>query len=356
MKWSVTTSNSRTINDLLDDVLSEILTRVPCKSVVRSKSVSKRWSALISSLEFHLLYIRRAHRSFQKLLNHDCYFNFNSGNALIIPKLLALEEEFGPVDRLFSTPKTDTVCISIERRFRVVLIHKFLNTEVEFNVDVFSSETGNWNRLVVSCPRGFACATVCRPAGVAYKGKLHFLGAGGILVFDPYHHNNQCDYPIDSSNVRVSNGPLGISCGSLLISQFVIEPPRYSPRVKVWELQDYNENENEKVLGTWHLLHNTYLRSSRRKNYTNSRFEQRQIFLRLLVFHPYNQDIVYWKQDSCIFSCNLRTDKELEEVEKVGDDIYSQVWDHVIPVVLPAWWATPIIPRSNRTPPNIHGM
>ncbi|KAJ7966894.1 F-box protein [Quillaja saponaria] len=250
----------RSINDLLDDVLKEILTRLPCKFVVRYKSVSKRWLALISSPEFHLLFLRHPRRwIFQKqnLLDHDCIFNINCGKALIMPKLLALalEEDFGTVERQISikflnqivrfptgfgghvfgysnglllcsedygcpyiyyicNPLTkewielppapimsaiyrtymgficdsyyhvdtdaNAITINFERKFRVVRIPSFEIDDQYFGVDVFSSETGQWNYFVVLRPRGFACSnTPCGP-GVVYKGKMYFLGSSGF--------------------------------------------------------------------------------------------------------------------------------------------------------------------------------
>ncbi|MED6206386.1 hypothetical protein PIB30_026202 [Stylosanthes scabra] len=59
-----------TMNNLLNDSLIEIFCRLSCKSLFMCKSVSKHWCALISDINFHLIYLTHQHN--KHLQNLEC--------------------------------------------------------------------------------------------------------------------------------------------------------------------------------------------------------------------------------------------------------------------------------------------
>ncbi|CAK8563891.1 unnamed protein product [Lathyrus sativus] len=75
------------MNNLSDDLLIEIWSRVPYKTVVRGKSISKRFLALISQLQFIERFILHHHTLFQQMKdeeNQKWNFNFISNRKLLI--------------------------------------------------------------------------------------------------------------------------------------------------------------------------------------------------------------------------------------------------------------------------------
>ncbi|KAJ9172429.1 hypothetical protein P3X46_015670 [Hevea brasiliensis] len=80
------TSNSAATVAETDDLLIEILTRVPTKPLLKFKCVSKRWLSLISNPQFgasHFLFQQRLNPSPTALLINDFYYN--APNFHIIP-------------------------------------------------------------------------------------------------------------------------------------------------------------------------------------------------------------------------------------------------------------------------------
>lgn len=75
------------MNNLSDDLLTEIWSRVPYKTVVRGKSISKRFLALISQHQFVERFILHNHTLFQQMKdeeNQKWNFNFISDRKLLI--------------------------------------------------------------------------------------------------------------------------------------------------------------------------------------------------------------------------------------------------------------------------------
>ena len=68
----------------------------------------------------------------------------------------------------------------------MVRIHFFRHEKFAFKAEVLSSGARKWIELFVSCSKGFSCENLSTP-GVAYDGKLYFLGVNRILVHDPYN-------------------------------------------------------------------------------------------------------------------------------------------------------------------------
>ncbi|KAL5065647.1 hypothetical protein RYX36_027384 [Vicia faba] len=99
------------MNNLSDDLLIEIWSRVPYKTVVRGKSISKRFLALISQPQFIERFILHHHTIFQQMKNGEIqkwYFNFISNRKLLI--------SFSPNLNL-STPQNQISLSFLGRKF-----------------------------------------------------------------------------------------------------------------------------------------------------------------------------------------------------------------------------------------------
>ncbi|KAI4335031.1 hypothetical protein L6164_013717 [Bauhinia variegata] len=243
--------------------------------------------------------------------------------------------------------ETGNVTFNSQCRFEVVCIPRFSYPFKEFKVEVFSSTIGKWSELVLSSPMGFRFCGI-RTRGVAFDGKLFFLGSRKVLVYNPYNigkgngvtslHRIQCDcfYVPDSAHLEVNMGCLGPSCGSLQISQILNKPYDHALSITIWELEDYKK-------GSWSFLHKIYLneitqvpregpsdfispQQLSRKNLKRS--------CRMVAFHPYNSDTVYLEYHNRIASCNIWT-RTLEVVGSGGYDVYT--WRNVFPLALPCW-------------------
>lgn len=84
------------------------------------------------------------------------------------------------------------ICDSYHR-CKVVRINKFEeNPALQFKVEIFSSDTGEWRESIVLCPRGIAYKDIILRPAVAYNESLYWLCFSGSLIgFDvPSKSNN----------------------------------------------------------------------------------------------------------------------------------------------------------------------
>jgi hypothetical protein len=390
------------MENLSDDLLIEIWSRVPYKTAVRSKSISKRFLALISQLQFIQRSILHHHTMKEDENQKEWKFNFISKRKLLIsffhnlnlstpqnqisfgflgrkfdPKLDNLTRKkhvlyskiVGFSNGLFLCKKTTRgrvyhvcniltkdyvklplppppltghnkhdrlsegfVCEPYYRieentkkvtlnnhRFRVVRFPRFEGTtnemlwgitKSEFEMVIFSSETGKWKKKTVSCPNGFTQSPML-PLGFAYQGILYFMGRTSILMYDPFNNDEKCNiinFPSGaSSNDIIFNGHIGVCCGKFRIACF--STIRCS--VMVWELENV---EGEYI---WCLMHKTHfplpipwrdcIVDELLK--TGGRGEIVDMGTRIRAFHPYDGDVVFLQRIHRIFVGNLKMNK-----------------------------------------------
>ncbi|XP_050203260.1 putative F-box/kelch-repeat protein At1g15680 isoform X2 [Mercurialis annua] len=234
---------------LRDDLLVEILHRVPCKSAFQCKSVCKKWRDLISS-KYFLNRFDRHHRSdhekkIQELGNfsveyffphlffnpseykHQISFDFlpffnslpektthfiagASNDLFLCTEDLQIQDQpvfyvCNPITKhsiALPPPPPRTVLDDISDAFLGSAVFGFssYNTKFtvvrvllpvtgkrelfEFQVDVFSSDTGKWARLIAASPKPLMWCSGT-PA-VYYRGLLHWVSVFGkqIVVYD----------------------------------------------------------------------------------------------------------------------------------------------------------------------------
>lgn len=246
------------------------------------------------------------------------------------------------------TDKTKNAKVSIfsasQRRFRVVRIPAFSDTRSAFDVEVFYSETGKWKNFLVSCPKGFACGFFLTASSVEHEGKLYFMGGGRVLVYDPYENERVASViELPRGFGEAYRGCLGVSCGTLQLSEFPISPSSafeaYSGRV--WELKHCGKGEETTTTTTtWELVHEFCLPEVVGPGFEELKANESENVKgcsRILAFHPYVRDTVFLKFGDNIICCNLLTRRF--KVSKYGG--LSLLFYPVIPIVIP-WWPTPI--------------
>ncbi|KAK7411804.1 hypothetical protein VNO78_03245 [Psophocarpus tetragonolobus] len=291
---------------------------------------------------------------------HKCIYHIRNPltkDSLELPSALTLCDHAGVLVGFscdpyyhFQAENNNEVSIvsTSQRRFRVVRIPAFSDTRFAFDVEVFHSETGKWNRFLVSCPKGFACGFFLTASSVEHEGKLYFMGGGKVLVYDPYDDEHVASViELPNGFGEVYRGCLGVSCGKLQLSEFPISPSSafeaYSGRV--WELKHCGKGE-EKT--RWELVHEFCLPevvgSVDFEKLKASEGEYVKGCSRILAFHPYVKDTLFFKFGDNIICCNLLTRRF--KVSKYKG--LSLLFYPVIPVVIP-WWPTPIpsVPYSN---------
>lgn len=238
--------------------------------------------------------------------------------------------------------EADNVSVNSEYRFCVVRVPAFTDTRFTFNVEVLSSETGEWAEYGVSCPNGISFGSYLTALGVSHNGKLYFTGARKILVYDPC--NNQevasvIDFPGDFGESY--RGCFGVSCGCLRIAEF--PTPRLPLRDvrahsgRVWELEECEIGE---ASSRWKLVHEFCLPDIMGQMFDKlGGFENGLLrgFSRILAFHPQDGATVFMNFGSQILSCNLLS--ESFKLTKYGG--LPLGYYPVTPLLLP-WWPTPV--------------
>ena len=250
----------------------------------------------------------------------------------------------------------DSNDIQINSSFRVVLILSTRTNLSQFNIHVFSSDTGEWSDSVVLCPPnlGEFRLSLTSMHTVPYKGLLYWLIDGGrLLGFDPFKINNSnsstccvIEQPVELEPFHEINC-LGLCHGCLRTCQ--VSGNAY-PRLRVWELKDFdNENNGSGAGGKWclkHELHFSQMVSEKSPSLTE--YINHWIWLSIpeisvLAFHPNDGDIMYLLIQSKVVICNLqsRTLEVFCDTPHVYSDFFAIPNTNTLTFVLPSW-PTPI--------------
>ncbi|XP_071708851.1 F-box protein At5g07610-like [Rutidosis leptorrhynchoides] len=134
--------SSSTQIELNDDVLIEILLRLPVTSLVLFKSVSKRWLALITDPNFTLLRAQKPnvdHPSGFFLLRYTAVFAYVS--YLDVFKLLPLPHVWEPIQMV-----RNMAIVIVSPYYKVLYPHnEYTSPNTPTHIQIYSSKTGSWS-------------------------------------------------------------------------------------------------------------------------------------------------------------------------------------------------------------------
>nr|GLL38945.1 F-box protein At5g49610-like [Ipomoea trifida] len=147
---------------------------------------------------------------------------------------------------------------------RICFVPSSIHSHFNFKAQLFLSEEGEWKSVVVSSPRAVRFRLCSSPTLVPYKGMLHWLISGFVLVYDPYNCPERFCRVIDTPpDIHMPVGEekrrsqiLGLFQNCLRVTDLWgigLQDPVYY----IWELEDYN-------MGKWSLVHKIRLRTNPR--------------------------------------------------------------------------------------------
>ncbi|KAL0727409.1 hypothetical protein Bca4012_023502 [Brassica carinata] len=300
-------SATSTKHHLPEAILSEILARLPLRSISRFKSVSKTLKATLESVYFRRLFVslHKDSSSYWSLGSRegDELIGFHGCKTWDLPKSpvdqdpsqLPLDDCTTIVFGLVTRVDEDGVVLS----FKVVRIASWVikNGPNSYTLDMFvySSETGIWTLKILQCPylitklgasaknlNGTIYCVILNVPGVVVAHDFYSESDQFMVVHLPEHSNHS-----SSNNNGVVNGVLTTSGGFLMYMKSLVQ--ERGTVLKVWRL---NNDES------WQLLCENGLSIS-------GSFVP-------IAMHPFDSDTVYlWHQQSPsrhLVSCNLRTE------------------------------------------------
>ncbi|OUZ99532.1 F-box domain [Macleaya cordata] len=248
--------------------------------------------------------------------------------------------------------------------YKVVLIHLASSTVSDFDIEVFSSDTGEWNYYKVSCPQEIEmCNSLLNSNNVVtVNGVLYwFEKRSRIIAYDLNKSKNngttdggQCRL-IDLPNERLKEKSycrrlLGESEGLLCYCQTY---SRVEDTLSVWVLEEEEKKEEGSFIGyNWRLFHKIEWKDMIPENKFEAWFIHQvthaicNLSMMPLAFDPADRNIVLLGSIICVVSYNIRT-RRLKVIHKVPHH-YSRItrtwkyWHYnVFPYLLPPW-PTPV--------------
>ncbi|GMY18868.1 putative F-box protein At3g23970 [Fagus crenata] len=274
------------MDDLHDDLLVEILHQLPLKSTFQCKShyftetlkrllfVTSKETEFKSFKSFSSKNITPKVLLDQHNVNIDLTIQASCNDLLLcctkIESLKCIYYVINPVTmqwlalppvRQHETPLHGFICSYDKHKqltYRVLHLLKIKDKNMEIKVDMFSSDTREWTKSLVSCPRRFDLSFFAT-AAVVYKDLLFWweIKRNRIVGCDP---NN---YRFFELPIQMEHGIdyFGLCGGSLRICEI---PGQEDPSLlRVWVLKDFVKNEDK-----WCLEHEVYFNQMTWKNST----------------------------------------------------------------------------------------
>ncbi|KAJ6346452.1 hypothetical protein OIU77_029324 [Salix suchowensis] len=368
-------------SEIPDGVLMEILSRLPLKPIFKFKCVSKRWLSVISDPSFAMARIEKKSLSpawdLLFCYMHDGDREFSAKDMLprltfknhsdFQPRNFSLEfltREVQPQNQPIKVLATSNglilccntqrwqtdyyICnplttqwvslprpllvqerVSIgfssgDRCYRVVRIVKSSDESAVLNLEIFSSDIGQWRQQMLSCP---IVRLLDLPA-IVYNEIMHWSASlSTILAYGPNVNSDQCrliNLPIEKRSLHL--GMIGLCSERLCYLRVDVDDIRpLNASLRVWELKNYDSGE-------WFMRSKTLLADIASLDYLSIS----NYLIMPLAFHPFDKDTVYFYARGCIASCNLRTRRWAAITDKLipGGCVNEAT---VFPFVLPPW-------------------
>lgn len=232
-----------------------------------------------------------------------------------------------------------------EYRWKVVRVVPN-DSNLEFSVEFFASEIGEWREVTVKCPKRNCFST--SPRVVPYNGMLYWLCHG------PVGEHTMCELDLcDTSGdgdivPNVIKGPkvannmcMSIWGGTLRLCP--VDLKSHCPELKIWEFKEEagGKGKSKKTKKKWGLvLEGVFMDQMVCKERLIARkLKKRGWHFHYLGSHPTDEDLVCMLlMPDIIVKCNVR-ERTMERIAQLSVPILNET--DVYSVVLP-WWPTPV--------------
>ncbi|KAF2545942.1 hypothetical protein F2Q70_00019728 [Brassica cretica] len=191
-----------------EELVANILTRLPLGSIIRFKLVCKSWRSLIESDFFR-------HKGLV-LLHHESSIRYYIGNPVLSQwTLLPPPPPILPGNRYYESGLVTRMHNGVILDYKVVRLHENIQSIHRPNprtlsFEIYSSDTGEWSYKHVSCPGDNRdLVIVCNP--ITLNGKLYWHAEGkddGIVVYDFFFDDDQARLHKPASKVISHRGKL----------------------------------------------------------------------------------------------------------------------------------------------------
>ncbi|CAH8345607.1 unnamed protein product [Eruca vesicaria subsp. sativa] len=367
-------SATSTMHHLPEAILTEILARLPLRSISRFKSVSKTLKATLESVYFRRLFV-----SLHKDLSSSWSLISPGGKELIgfhgcktwdLPKSLgsfislplgydfkASSNELVLIERhdgcsyvgnpvlqqwvkIPQPPPDYSIVLALVTRvdedgvvlsFKVVrvatVVFESFNHSWTLNVFVYSSETGIWTSKILHCPHLIVSNRVAKNL----NGTIYCINGLGVVVAHDFYSESDHFLVVhlpENSNHSSNNNNNGVltTSGGFIMYMKSLEQERRTV-LKVWRL-----NYNDK---SWQLLYEI-----------NSLCGFVPI-----AMHPFDSDIVYlcYQQSHRrhLVACNLGTETLIDPARESNGDFYmnQSCFEEYMDNLRPSDWDYTVVNR-----------
>ncbi|XVF58132.1 hypothetical protein PTKIN_Ptkin07bG0038500 [Pterospermum kingtungense] len=290
-------------------LLPEILVSLPVKDVFRFKCVSRRWLSVISDPAFARFYVST--RTWTWLSYPLCskYFETITGSPCSLPSS-SLILHSSDHDNYFVQKSSYGLLLCLASPDDVVTGYKVVQLSIScsrfsaiLNLDIFSSETGEWTTTKVYCPQGLSLKRArFKPITLNWILYVPNETNNALIRYDLDSNHDECQClplpTLHKKSSKRSRTSYGVCKGDL---RCIYMKGQKNVSLELWVLKD-----DKLGSGEWFLEQKVQL------SYINA--EAGKFSLCSLYFHPSDTNLVYLqfleKSKTCFYDiavCNLHT-------------------------------------------------
>ncbi|XP_020548802.1 F-box protein At5g49610-like [Sesamum indicum] len=331
-----------------EEILLEILVRLPAESIFRFRCVSKNWRCLISDPSFFSCYVERSQQSppfafifqcglkveatsndlilYQSNFQEPVYFLANSFTRKCVKIPMHCSRRSYGATGLISCVRNGITSYNVVR-----LVKSCDSSGFCLNLETFSSENGAWRSFKMKhCT--FNVELDARPC-VVYKGVLHWIcnRMTALLAYDPGRSPDECRFisiPNETYNGNGINAILGVSGENLYYFEMfgISIQERELPRWKLWVLKDYKSGE-------WSLDQEGKERKIESISAVSNVLSTYSPLFPVAL-HPWNKDIVYFWYEGYILTFSVKKGWFEDKLSSFRSESIVAMWE-IFPLSMP---------------------